>query len=855
MKIVKERTRIIFSEYNDAEKIKIDNIVGTEDKVFSYEDIDNHIICFPPGMEESVKKAFPHEKIEDHSKEYWDYATITPVDNNAQPRNQLQIDFIKFVLEQANKKQKLAGILSPGTGKSLPVNTLIPTPTGYKKMGDIQVGDRVFGSDGLPTTVLGVFPQGMRDVYRITFSDGRTVLCDKEHLWNAYTNGCRYKQHTFKTSDMLKNYKIYTPSNVKTGRDPYTYRYRIPLLSSAVQYDHKDVPIHPYVLGALIGNGCLISNNQLTISSGDDFVPCKIAKLCHFYVKKLSIHDYNYGFYHNKKNIVTHKDQPVYTSEFLKPYPELIDYSRHKVIPDDYLYNDYDTRIGLLRGLMDTDGSISYSNGRFNVSYSSCSKKLLEQIQELIWGLGFIANIGTPDKRADKYIEGYCSQVNIKVPNKFKQELFTHPKKLEIAKQAADRLDYQQPFRHLLIKDMQYVGKEETQCIYVDSHDHLYLTEKFIVTHNTFMACYSAIKVGLRTLIIVPTSSIKEQWGETLTNMFGVDPSKVLVVRSPKDFINVKADFVVVSQASLASLNNKYDLEKIMKANKFGIKVIDEVQMWFHNIIKVDACSNIANNWYLTGTFGRSGQEENNLYQEMFGDLAIFREKEKTPTIFNPKPGNVYGMKPHMNVKMMWTHSGLTPEEIKSVMTSVRYSERSGKWMRYGIAIPAYMELVIPSDGTMTKFLKKILKTIKMAESEVTYGKTLVLGSTIASCNVVYKYVTEMFPDKKIGTIHSRNTKQENDRVKAECDMIISTTSSAGTGFDVKGLSKLIVFAQYKAWILTDQVSGRLRRRDDGKDTYMWDIVDADIKQLRAWANCRADVLRRKSKSFKVVDL
>ena len=188
------------------------------------------------------------------------------------------------------------------------------------------------------------------------------------------------------------------------------------------------------------------------------------------------------------------------------------------------------------------------------------------------------------------------------------------------------------------------------------------------------MACYSAIKVGLRTLIIVPTSGIKKQWGETLTNMFNVPPERVKLINTPKDFINVKADFVIVSQASLAVLNKTYDLERIMKANKFGIKVIDEVQMWFHNIIKVDGNSNIANNWYLTGTFGRSGDEENALYQEMFGDLAIFREKDKKPTLFNRKPGNVYGMKPHMHVKMMWTHSGLSKEEIKKVREGARCS-------------------------------------------------------------------------------------------------------------------------------------------------------------------------------------
>lgn len=374
-------------------------------------------------------------------------------------------------------------------------------------------------------------------------------------------------------------------------------------------------------------------------------------------------------------------------------------------------------------------------------------------------------------------------------------------------------------------------------------------------TGKTFMACFCAIKVGARTLIITPTSGIKQQWAQTLTDMFKVNPSLVKLVNKPQEFINIKADFAVVSQASLAVLNKTYNLEKIMQTNRFGIKIIDEVQMWWHNMIKVDGNSNICHNWYLTGTFGRSGEDENRIYQEMYHDLHIFREKDKKPTLFNRKPGNIYGMKPHMHVKMVWMKSGLSKEEVQSCMGSMRYSERAGKWVRYGISMANYTELVIPQDGTMTKFLQTSLKIIENAEKEVKYGKTLILSATINSVEVIAGYVRKMFPDKKVYTYHSRNTKQENDEAKKECDILISTVSSCGTGFDLKGLAKLIVLQQFKSWILADQVSGRLRRRDDGKDTYMWDIVDSQIKQLRAWANSRADVLKRKSKSFKVIDM
>lgn len=849
MKIIKERTRLIFTEYTDLEKRRIDDLVGTMDKVFSYEDPDNMIIAFPPGMEEAVNKTFPKIKIEDHSKEYWDYAYIKPVEHNAQPRNQLQVDCIKFILDNANKKNKVAAIVSPGVGKAQPLSTKIPTPNGYKLMGDIKVGDKVFGSDGKPTIVTAVYPQGIKDIYEITFNDGRKARCCKEHLWNVY-NAWTSSQRTISLEDMLDDYKKYTPSKDDGSRDPYIYKYRIPLLSSPVEYEYKNVPIDPYVLGVFLGDGCC-KDYPLTLSSSDEFIPKKVARICGFIARKSTDKNYNYFFYKpiKGKGVVR-----ISTHEFFKDVNGIRCASNEKKIPDEYMYNSLEVRMELLRGLMDTDGSISYDDGRFNVSFNSSSPYLLEQVKELILGLGFISNI-TFDNRFDKYRNGINANVSIRVPQKFKQQLFSLPRKVKIAQEAALRSDYQQPFHHLIIKDIKLVSREEAQCIMVDSPDHLYITEDFIVTHNTFMACYSAIKVGLRTLIIVPTSGIKVQWADTLINMFNVDPERVKLINSPKDFINIKADFVIVSQASLAVLNKTYNLEKIMKDNKFGIKIIDEVQMWFHNIIKVDGNSNICHNWYLTGTFGRSGQEENDLYQQMFGDLAMFREKDKKATIFNRKPGNIYGMKPHMHVKMMWTKSGLSKEEIKSVTSSMRYSERAGKWMRYGISIPAYTELVIPSDGTMTKFLSNVLKIVKMANKEVTYGKMLILSPTIASVNVIFGYLQKMYPDKKIGTINSRNSKAENDRVKAECEILISTVKSCGTGFDVKDLSKLVVAEQFKSWILADQVSGRLRRRPDGKDTYMWDIVDAQIPQLRAWANARADVLKRKSKTFKVIDM
>lgn len=728
MKIVEERTRLIFTEYTDLEKRLIEDIVATDDKAFTYEDPDNHIIAFPPGMKPQVVKAFPKIPIIDHTKIYWEFDRIGNIEHEMKPRNQLQIDCIEFILGCAKNKEKVAAIVSPGTGKAVPNNTKIPTPDGYKLMGDIKVGDKVIGRNGKPTTVIGVYPQGCIGVYRITFEDGREAYCCKDHLWNVIDIFGRQK--TISMKEIIDNWK---------EKD-----YHIPYMSNIVDYNSKPLGLDPYMYGKM------------------------------------------------KKS--------------------------NRGIDEKYLYNSFTNRFRLLNGICDSYNKDLVNAKRITISNKE-NMKFMEDLYQLILGLNYP-------------VEEFNGESITFLTDKTKR-----PNGMKIVNVRKMRKD------------------QECTCIKVDASDSLFLTENFIVTHNTFMACYCAIRVGAKTLMIAPTSGIKQQWADTLTDMFNVDPSKVKLVSKPQDFINTKYDFVVVSQASLAVLNKTYNLEKIMKNNRFGIKIIDEVQMWWHNMIKIDGNSNICHNWYLTGTFGRSGEDENAIYQQMYGDLKMFKEKDKRPTLFNRKPGNIYGMKPHMHVKMIWTKSGLSDEEISSIMGSMRYSERAGRWIRYGISVAKHSELVIPSDGTLTKFLSTILKVIKQAEKEVTYGKTLVLGSTINAAEVVAAYLRKMFPDKKIYTYHSRNTAQMNAEAKEEADIMVSTISSAGTGFDWKGLGKLVVFAQYKSWILTDQISGRLRRRDDEKDTYMWDIVDAQVGQLRAWANARADVEKRKAKTFKVVDM
>ena len=374
-------------------------------------------------------------------------------------------------------------------------------------------------------------------------------------------------------------------------------------------------------------------------------------------------------------------------------------------------------------------------------------------------------------------------------------------------------------------------------------------------TGKTFMACYTAIKLGIRTLIIAPNASIRDQWVQTLLNMFGVEPERITTASNPREFIGSKADFIVSTQSLLTSIDKNYDLERILKDLKIGIKVIDETHLFFSNLIRVDGSSNICHNWYLTGTYGRSGQEENILYLKMFDKSEIFTVPNKKATFFDLKPGNIYGDKPHTFTTMVWTRSYINSKQIKSVMISNRRAERTGKLIRYGISIPAYSQIVMPTDGRITPFMSVCLKVIKQAYNKIDYGKILILVPTIATVDMFHQQVSKMFPNKVVARVHSKVKIPNLEVLKKESDIIVSTIKSTGTGFDWKDLSRLIVCDQYRSPILCAQVVGRLRKRNDGKPTYMWDIVDSDIRQLRVWANARAVTERKISREFKVFDM
>ena len=351
-------------------------------------------------------------------------------------------------------------------GKAQPNDTKIPTPSGYKLLGDLRVGDIVYGREGNPEYIQDIFPQGLQDEYCVEFSDGRKAYTHAEHIWTCLTSRGNFINRT--TIEMMQQ-GCFTSSGNK--------RFYIPI-NKPVLYSTKNYNIHPYIVGAFIGDGCCLKK-YLTISSADEEIIQHISQLLpieNYYRKRYKNNTYDWFFIDKKTNHIL-KTAEIFNQNDFK---ELLCYSYQKDIPSQYLLGDIEQRYCLLQGLLDTDGTVSIKG---DIRYTTTSKKLICSIQQLCWSLGLKTGRICVDSRKEKYTkECYTISINALRENKQKMFFLTRKKQRTINSQSKAKYNYQQ----LYITNIYATGhKKNMTCILVDHKEHLYLTENYIVTHNT----------------------------------------------------------------------------------------------------------------------------------------------------------------------------------------------------------------------------------------------------------------------------------------------------------------------------------------------------------------------------------
>lgn len=388
---------------------------------------------------------------------------------NIQPKSEAQRELFESYLGYDNH---VVASGFPGTGKAQPLYSKILTPNGWKNMGDIKVGDVVLTPSFNTSIVTGVFPQGIKDIYEINFHDGATTHACKEHLWECFVHreGIKSVPEILSTEQISA---IMKEANVS-----------INLVS--VDYSTNDValPLPPYLLGALLGDGGFTQG--ISFTSRDEFLVDKVHNLLKPYgcvLKKRS--DINYS-------IINLNGKSSKNNEIKNVIRALGLYGRKsidKFIPEIYLRASYNQKIELLQGLLDTDGTIDHRSGG-NITLSTSSIQMANDITQLCWSLGMTC---TKTQRIPTYMyNGEKKSGNISftlhIGNNDRSKLFTLPRKHDMCKPFDERITLRRRFKSITLKE-----QNEAQCIMIDDEKHLYITDDYIITHNTYLSFWLAL--------------------------------------------------------------------------------------------------------------------------------------------------------------------------------------------------------------------------------------------------------------------------------------------------------------------------------------------------------------------------
>jgi hypothetical protein len=344
-----------------------------------------------------------------------------------------------------------------GIGKGGRASDRVVTPLGWKRYDELELGDNVIGSDGTATDVTGIYPRGELDVFRVNFTDGSSVVVDADHLWEVQVR--RKGEWVSRTMDTR------TLMDSKMANNDGTYRYRIPMVKPVQYADWVDLPVDPYTLGIILGDGS-ITNGSVRIS-GDDLEVGTYIQEAYPTLQMTRCQDgRQWTLGHGKGNF----DHAVRDGLVKLGLSGLN--SHEKFVPEEYLRAPVEDRLNLLRGLMDSDGGALGIN---KIRFTSRNMQLCLDVQEIVQSVGGTAQIFTHERgdgRGTDYYVNVCCPFNP----------FRLPRKAAMWKPRTN-----QPIRRA-ITSIEPAGQDEVICIKVAASDSLYVTENYIVTHNTTIA-------------------------------------------------------------------------------------------------------------------------------------------------------------------------------------------------------------------------------------------------------------------------------------------------------------------------------------------------------------------------------
>lgn len=736
----------------------------------------------------------------------------------------------QYVNELTKEKRKdlLLVDLATGGGKAQWVKSKVRVPNGWKEIGDMKVGDPIITQDGSTTYVTGVYPQGKKDLYEITFYDGRSTLCCTEHLWRIYSPSFSNKGKQDLNDEsfwrVLNTEDIASVFNKKKQGLINNWSRMYISLPESEQNEEKEFLIHPYILGCIIGDGMIGEKSlRLTISSIE--VIERIKSLLPDSVAIRMIDEYK------KKNCYTisiiHKDNINGIRKHSNPFVvELRKYgltgktALNKFIPEEYLNGSTEQRWELLRGLMDTDGTVSDPEktiGRTgkkskcgNISYSTSSYQLCLNVIELIRSLGGIASyyikipfytyLGERKQGNDNYV----INVRLKHPNM----AFTRPDR-------KSRLTYENQYSKvfkLAVKDIKLKMYDNAVCISVAHPSKLYVTENYIVTHNTFIAVKALQSINKRTAILVIPKYI-EKWMDDVIKYTDIDKEDIYVVQGGESLMNLMLEedisykFIIFSMRTVSNYITDYEEGKmpypiqppdLMDHLGIGVLLNDEMHQHFHALTKAMLYFDVEQAIGLSATLVSNRKEIDKIY-----------------SLIVPYENRISNI--------------IKPDKFRHVR-SIKYTLEMNRRIQYkrakGYNHILFEQSICRNSIALRDYINMICYYVEIGyiQRYQPGEKLLIFAASIKLCTILTERLKQRYPKLDV----RRFVEDDPYENIINAEISVSSIGSAGTAIDIPGLITCINTISMSSLQANLQAIGRLRKIPD-REVWYYYIWTKDI--------------------------
>ncbi len=365
----------------------------------------------------------------------------------------------------------------PSMGKAQPLDARVRTVTGWTQMGDLRVGDALASPDGRPSRVSGIFPQGVQQIYRVTFSDGRSTECTGQHLWRVHSRG-------WPEPRLLDTERV--AALLETPR----YRRRLWIDVPSGAYGHSEpLPLDPWLLGVWLGDGQR-SGGGLRVSTSSRE---RLERLLERAGSGLALpaaggEDWR---------VVRAGGGPPAGGAGITPGALVAALKRLGLwgvageatfIPEAYLTAGREARLRLLGGLMETDGWVERGE---RARFAAAGERLARDVADLVRSLG-----GWCSWRARRTSGGARGETAIGRPAVVCDIHYPDPASTARGPVARGRGRRAPRWRPVFVS-VEPTRMAEAWCISVTHPSGLYITDDYVVTHNTAFALNIVQHVGI----------------------------------------------------------------------------------------------------------------------------------------------------------------------------------------------------------------------------------------------------------------------------------------------------------------------------------------------------------------------